>query len=59
MKKLSSKEIKKFSKKYFSNENIEFQEVNLLKYYFVKEYLADKKILVIDKFFKIKIIKLS
>lgn len=53
MKYLKKKEIRKFAKKYLSEKIDDIQEVSLLKYGFVKEYLANHKYLVVVKPFKV------
>lgn len=50
---LSEKEIKKFTKKYFSGWEGEIKEVTLVSYQGVKEYLVNRHYFVIVKGFNI------
>lgn len=50
---LNEKEIKKFTKKYFSDWQDEIYEVTLISYQGVKEYLVNRHYFVIKKGFKI------
>ena len=52
MKKLNSKEIKKFTKKYSNYINEDIKEISMLKYYLTKEYKVNNNCLIVVKPFK-------
>jgi len=51
--KLNSKEIKVFTKKYLKEWGNDIKKVSVIKYGFIKEYLANEHYLVIVKPFKV------